>query len=190
MKQKKWMSCRLLAGGLVTLSLTAAAMAASQGSQSDPLVTLSYLNDKAVPAILSQVDTKIAQRETDLKSQLQQVADGYAVFSPKLAGFVLNALGPGSPSASPDLSGGTQNASSQASHNDDPFRDDIDIDVLSPREQEVMRLIARGYSYKEVAAELFISIKTVETHVSKVLRKLQLSNRGELARWAAYRRIV
>ncbi|MBU5434706.1 hypothetical protein [Pseudoflavonifractor sp. MSJ-37] len=78
MKQKKWMSCRLLAGGLVTLSLTAAALAASQGSQSDPLVTLSYLNDKAIPAILSQVDTKIAQRETDLKSQLQQVADGYA----------------------------------------------------------------------------------------------------------------
>lgn len=126
----------------------------------------------------------------DLIASIRQVADGYAVFSPKLAGFVLNALGPGSPSASPDSLGGMPDASPQTSHSDNPFNDDIDIDVLSPREQEVMRLIARGYSYKEVAAELFISIKTVETHVSKVLRKLQLSNRGELARWAAYRRIV
>lgn len=72
----------------------------------------------------------------------------------------------------------------------DDAEEDVSIDVLSPREQQVMRLIARGYSYKEVAAELFISVKTVETHVSAVLRKLQLSNRGELARWAAHRRIV
>ena len=64
------------------------------------------------------------------------------------------------------------------------------LDRLSNREQEVMRLIARGYTYKEVAAELFISIKTVETHVSSMLRKLQLSNRSELTRWAADRRIV
>ena len=67
---------------------------------------------------------------------------------------------------------------------------DEELDRLSAREQEVMRLIARGYTYKEVAAELFISIKTVETHVSSVLRKLQLSNRTELTRWAADRRIV
>ncbi len=110
----------------------------------------------------------------DLIASIYQVADGYAVFSPKLAGFVLNAF----------------NGSDSASSNSTDFEDDIDIDVLSPREQEVMRLIARGYSYKEVAAELFISIKTVETHVSAVLRKLQLSNRGELARWAAHKRIV
>ncbi|WP_258185421.1 response regulator transcription factor [Bifidobacterium sp. UTCIF-39] len=131
----------------------------------------------------------------DLIASIHQVAEGYAVFSPKLAGFVLNALGPGSPQ------GGVQGATPDPSADYNPYAqptptatpvpdDDIDIDVLSPREQEVMRLIARGYSYKEVAAELFISVKTVETHVSKVLRKLQLSNRGELARWAAYRRIV
>ncbi len=67
---------------------------------------------------------------------------------------------------------------------------DEELDLLSGREQEVMRLIARGYTYKEVAAELFISIKTVETHMSNVLRKLQLSNRTELTRWAADHRIV
>lgn len=110
----------------------------------------------------------------DLVASIRQVADGYAVFSPKLAGFVLTAF---------------EQADPAASESDDVVSAD-DIDVLSPREQEVMRLIARGYSYKEVAGELFISIKTVETHVSAVLRKLQLSNRGELARWAAHRRIV
>ena len=95
----------------------------------------------------------------DLVSSIKQVHEGYAVFSPKLAGF-----------------GG-------------PIHDD-ELDRLSNREQEVMRLIARGYTYKEVASELFISIKTVETHMSSVLRKLQLSNRSELTRWAADRRIV
>lgn len=68
--------------------------------------------------------------------------------------------------------------------------EDISVDVLTSRERQVMQLIARGYTYKEVASELFISIKTVETHVSRVLRKLQLSNRGELALWAAHQRIV
>ena len=68
--------------------------------------------------------------------------------------------------------------------------EDISINVLTSREREVMQFIARGYTYKEVASELFISIKTVETHVSHVLRKLQLSNRGELALWAAHQRIV
>ncbi|PJM75948.1 LuxR C-terminal-related transcriptional regulator [Bifidobacterium simiarum] len=125
----------------------------------------------------------------DLVASIRQVADGYAVFSPKLAGFVLNALGPARPAAAP-APVPTVAAPDAAPDLDGDLDDDIDIDVLSPREQEVMRLIARGYSYKEVAAELFISIKTVETHVSKVLRKLQLSNRGELARWAAHRRIV
>jgi DNA-binding NarL/FixJ family response regulator len=67
---------------------------------------------------------------------------------------------------------------------------DEDLDRLSQREREVLRLIARGYAYKEVAKELFISIKTVETHVSSVLRKLQLSNRHQLTRWATDRRLV
>ena len=99
--------------------------------------------------------------------------EGYAVFSPKLAGFVLSAF-QGAPM---DGAGGARGR-------------DEELDLLSGREQEVMRLIARGYTYKEVAAELFISIKTVETHMSNVLRKLQLSNRTELTRWAADRRIV
>ncbi len=101
----------------------------------------------------------------DLVSSIRQVHEGYAVFSPKLAGFVLSAF-QGAPM------GGA------------PVHDD-ELDRLSAREQEVMRLIARGYTYKEVASELFISIKTVETHMSSVLRKLQLSNRTELTRWAA-----
>lgn len=105
----------------------------------------------------------------DLISSIKQVHEGYAVFSPKLAGFVLSAF-QGAPAGA-------------------PVHDD-ELDRLSAREQEVMRLIARGYTYKEVASELFISIKTVETHMSSVLRKLQLSNRTELTRWAADRRIV
>ena len=91
------------------------------------------------------------------------------MFSPRLAGFVLDAFGTG--------------AGDVAVHDDE-------LDRLSAREQEVMRLIARGYTYREVASELFISIKTVETHVSAVLRKLQLSSRHELTRWAAQRRLL
>ncbi|KFI59792.1 LuxR C-terminal-related transcriptional regulator [Bifidobacterium cuniculi] len=106
----------------------------------------------------------------DLIHSIEQVAQGYAVFSPKLAGFVLSAFQGAAPGAAP-------------AHDDE-------LDRLSAREQEVMRLIARGYTYKEAAAELFISVKTVETHVSSVLRKLQLSNRNELTLWAADRRIV
>ena len=107
----------------------------------------------------------------DLVSSIRQVHEGYAVFSPKLAGFVLSAF-------QEDEAADTGQA------------EDDELDRLSAREQEVMRLIARGYTYREVASELFISIKTVETHVSNVLRKLQLSNRTELTRWAADRRIV
>jgi DNA-binding NarL/FixJ family response regulator len=94
------------------------------------------------------------------------------VFSPRLAGFVLDAF-----------------ASSPAVPDDAPAADQ-ELDRLTARERDVLRLIARGYTYKEVAAELFISGKTVETHVSSVLRKLQLSNRRELSRWAADRRLV
>lgn len=103
----------------------------------------------------------------DLVEAVRRVAGGDAVFSPQLAGFVLDAF-------------------SEAT----PVEDDPDLNRLTPREREVLRQIARGYSYKQVASRLTISTKTVETHVSSVLRKLQLSNRYELARWASDRRIV
>ena len=105
----------------------------------------------------------------DLITAIRRVADGDAVFSPRLAGFVLDAFG----AAAGEIA-----------------EVDEELDRLSAREREVMRLIARGYAYKEVAKELFIAVKTVETHVSSVLRKLQLSNRRELARWAVSKRLV
>ena len=104
----------------------------------------------------------------ELVQAIERVATGDAVFSPRLAGFVLDAFA------------GTIEVAQV----------DSDLDRLTEREREVMRLIARGYSYKEVAAELFISVKTVETHVSSVLRKLQLSSRHELTRWASDRRLL
>ena len=103
----------------------------------------------------------------ELVDAIRRVADGDAVFSPRLAGFVLDAFA------------GAVTATA-----------DPELDLLSPREQEVMRYLARGYAYKEIAAALHISVKTVETHASSVLRKLQLSSRHELARWASARRIV
>ncbi|MFC3689065.1 response regulator [Aquipuribacter hungaricus] len=105
----------------------------------------------------------------ELSQAVRRVAEGDAVFSPRLAGFVLDAFGTGAA---------------------DVAAVDDELDRLTAREREVMRLIARGYSYREVGTELFISVKTVETHVSSVLRKLQLSSRHELSRWAAERRIV
>jgi len=105
----------------------------------------------------------------ELCDAVLRVAGGDAVFSPRLAGFVLDAFGTGAA----DVATG-----------------DDELDRLSAREREVMRLIARGYTYREVGGELFISVKTVETHVSAVLRKLQLSNRNELTRWAAARRLL
>jgi DNA-binding NarL/FixJ family response regulator len=103
----------------------------------------------------------------DLAAAIGRIADGDAVFSPRLAGFVLDAFAAtDAPAIDPEL------------------------DALTAREREVLRLIARGYAYKEIAKELFISVKTVETHVSSVLRKLQLSNRHELTRWATDRRLV
>ena len=107
----------------------------------------------------------------ELAAAVHRVAGGDAVFSPRLAGFVLDAF-----------------ASSTPVPDDAPTADHSDLDRLTARERDVLRLIARGYTYKEVAAELFISDRTVETHVSSVLRKLQLSNRRELSRWAADRR--
>ena len=108
----------------------------------------------------------------DLRTAIRRVREGDAVFSPRLAGFVLDAFAqtpdPGSPGAA--AAG--------------------ELDQLTPREREVLRLIARGYAYKQVARSLGISIKTVETHVSAVLRKLQLSSRHQLTRWATERRLV
>jgi len=103
----------------------------------------------------------------ELIDAIRRVEAGDAVFSPRLAGFVLDAF--------------TDVVSAPL---------DPELDQLTAREREVLRLIARGYAYKQVATRLSISIKTVESHVSAVLRKLQLSNRHELARWASHRRIV
>ncbi|MBO3663035.1 LuxR C-terminal-related transcriptional regulator [Microbacterium stercoris] len=106
---------------------------------------------------------------SDVSRAVRTVAEGDAVFSPRLAGFVIDAFGA---------------AAGEIAATDD------ELDRLSAREQEVMRLIARGYAYKEVATDLFISIKTVESHVSAVLRKLQLSSRHELTAWASARRLL
>jgi DNA-binding NarL/FixJ family response regulator len=103
----------------------------------------------------------------ELSDAITRVAAGEAVFSPSLAGFVLEAFS-----------------------RSVPVESDPELDSLTPREQEVLRQIARGYAYKQIATRLSISVKTVETHVSSVLRKLQLSNRHELAKWASDRRIV
>lgn len=105
----------------------------------------------------------------ELSDAVRKVASGDAVFSPRLAGFVLDAFGTGAA---------------------DLAAVDDELDRLTAREREVMRLIARGYAYREVGKELFISVKTVETHVSSVLRKLQLSSRHELTRWAVDRRLI
>jgi DNA-binding NarL/FixJ family response regulator len=104
----------------------------------------------------------------ELAAAIERVRDGDAVFSPRLAGFVLDAFAGTVPEAEVDP----------------------DLDQLTMREREVLRMIARGYMYKEVAQQLDISPRTVEAHVSAVLRKLQLSNRHELTRWAAERRLV
>jgi len=98
---------------------------------------------------------------------IERVAEGDAVFSPRLAGFALDAFRGG------ERVGG-----------------DVELDELTPREREVLQLIARGYMYKKIAARLNLSVKTVESHVSSVLRKLQLSSRHELTRWATQHRLV
>ncbi|MDQ1699361.1 MAG: hypothetical protein QOG34_1224, partial [Frankiaceae bacterium] len=102
-----------------------------------------------------------------LTEAIVRVASGDAVFGPRLAGFVLDAFADAGATPSVD-----------------------ELDALTPREREVLRLIARGYTYREAAQELVLSERTIETHVSSVLRKLQLSNRRELAKWASARRLV
>ena len=108
----------------------------------------------------------------ELVDAIRRIADGDAVFSPRLAGFVLDAF------ASMPAADGL------------PASFDPELDQLSAREREVLRLIARGYTYKELARELSISNKTVESHVSAVLRKLQLSSRHQLTKWATDRRLA
>jgi DNA-binding NarL/FixJ family response regulator len=108
----------------------------------------------------------------ELADAIRRVAAGDAVFSHRLAGFVLDAF-----------------ASSAGSADVKPSFDP-ELDQLTSREREVLRLIAQGYTYKEIARELYISVKTVESHVSSVLRKLQLSSRHQLTRWAAERRLA
>ena len=103
----------------------------------------------------------------DLADAVLRVAEGDAVFSPRLAGFVLDAFRAG-----------------ERTHSD------TDLDQITARELEVLQLIARGYRYKEIAARLPLSVKTIESHVTNVLRKLQLTNRHELTRWAAERRLI
>jgi DNA-binding NarL/FixJ family response regulator len=103
----------------------------------------------------------------ELTDAVERVAVGDAVFSPRLAGFVLDAFREGA-----------------------RVGDDAELENLTPREREVLQLIARGYKYKEIAARLHLSTKTVEAHVSSVLRKLQLSSRAELTRWAHERRLI
>jgi DNA-binding NarL/FixJ family response regulator len=103
----------------------------------------------------------------ELTDAVHRIADGDAVFSPRLAGFVLDAFRSGDTASS-----------------------DPELDQLTAREREVLQLIARGYSYKEIAGRLHLSARTVESHVSSVLRKLQLSSRHEITRWAAERRLI
>jgi DNA-binding NarL/FixJ family response regulator len=116
----------------------------------------------------------------ELADAVRRVHEGDAVFSPKLAGFVLDAFA-GAPPA--------PRAPAAAVVGDGDPDADPDLDQLTPREREVLRHLARGYMYKEIALRLGISSKTVEAHVSAVLRKLQLSNRHQLSRWAAERRL-
>ena len=110
----------------------------------------------------------------DLLDAVRRVADGDVVFSPRLAGFVLDAFAAAGPVAAEPEEPAT----------------DPGLDLLSAREREVMQLLARGYTYREIGGRLFISVKTVESHASNVLRKLQLSNRNELTRWAATNRLL
>lgn len=151
----------------------AAAVAAEPALQATRILALSVSDaaDDVVSVIRAGARGYLTKTSSgsEVTRAVLRVHEGDAVFSPRLAGFVLDAFGVG---------GGETAAA------------DDELDRLSAREQEVMRMIARGYSYKDVAGELFLSVKTVETHVSNVLRKLQLSNRHELTAWALRRRLL
>ena len=158
-------------GGVEVMRRTSASVgAATSGSPRYLALSVSDAAEDVIGAIRGGARGYVTKTITgpELVSAIRRVADGDAVFSPRLAGFVLDAF-----------AGSIEVAAV-----------DEDLDRLTEREREVMRLIARGYAYKEVAKELFISIKTVETHMSSVLRKLQLSSRHELTRWASDRRLL
>ena len=160
-------------GGAEVMRRAALSPASATSSEGQPRYLALSVSDAAedvIGTIRSGARGYVTKTITgpELVDAIRRVADGDAVFSPRLAGFVLDAFA------------GTIEISAV----------DEDLDRLTEREREVMRLIARGYAYKEVAKELFISIKTVETHMSSVLRKLQLSSRHELTRWASDRRLL
>ncbi|MFC0315780.1 LuxR C-terminal-related transcriptional regulator [Gordonia phosphorivorans] len=156
-------------GGVAVLRGVADAI----GSEAPVFLALS-VSDAAADVIATiragargYVTKTISGRE--LADAVRRVAEGDAVFSPRLAGFVLDSFTGRSPVPEPAL--------------------DPELDSLTRREMEVLRLLARGYTYREIAEELFISVKTVETHASNVLRKTQQSNRNALTRWAVNRQI-
>ncbi|MYS19406.1 LuxR C-terminal-related transcriptional regulator [Streptomyces sp. DvalAA-14] len=156
-------------GGVEVLRRSAALMADPDNPVRFLALSVSDAADDVIGVIRGGARGYVTKTITgpDLVTSIFRVRDGDAVFSPRLAGFVLDAF---------------------ASTDAPPV--DEDLDRLTQREREVLRLIARGYAYKEIAKQLFISVKTVESHVSAVLRKLQLSNRHELTRWATARRLV
>ncbi len=157
-------------GGVEVMRRLAAERAAPSGAPRFLALSVSDAAEDVIGTIRGGARGYVTKSITgpELVSAVRRVAEDDAVFSPRLAGFVLDAF-----------AGSIQVAAV-----------DEDLDRLTEREREVMRLIARGYAYKEVAKELFISIKTVETHMSSVLRKLQLSSRHELTRWASDRRLL
>ncbi|MEE1651763.1 response regulator transcription factor [Brachybacterium sp. J144] len=155
-------------GGAEVAAAVTARAEASAGSTRLLALSVSDAEEDVLAVIRAGARGYVTKSITaeDLAAALRRVAEGDAVFSPRLAGFVLDAFRSSVPATPTDL------------------------DLLSPREQEVMTLIARGYTYREAAASLFISDRTVESHVSSVLRKLQLSDRRELMRWARDRRVI
>ncbi|HMY26893.1 MAG TPA: response regulator transcription factor [Solirubrobacterales bacterium] len=158
-------------GGGVEVIRRAAAKAAESGEPPPRFLALSVSDDPedVVSVIRAGARGYVTKSISgpDLIDAIERVDQGDAVFSPQLAGFVLDAF-----------------AGATAAEQDD------ELDLLTPREQEVLRLIARGYMYKEIARRLGISVKTVEAHTSSTLRKLQLSTRHELARWATERNLL
>lgn len=124
----------------------------------------------------------------ELADAVRRVGEGDAVFSPRLAGYVLDAFTSGGAAAGTGASGPGVGGTTSGDNHDEDAESPL-IDDLTPREVEVMRLLARGYTYREMAERLFISVKTVETHVSHVLRKTQQTNRHQLSRWVSDNRL-
>ncbi|WP_313358982.1 LuxR C-terminal-related transcriptional regulator [Corynebacterium variabile] len=147
----------------------------------DPVDVIALIRGGARGYVTKNIDI------AELAEAVRRVGDGDAVFSPRLAGYVLDAFAAGGASAGTGTPGHGAGTTSGDNHDEDagsPL-----IDDLTPREVEVMRLLARGYTYREMAERLFISVKTVETHVSHVLRKTQQTNRHQLSRWVSDNRL-